>query len=229
MKPTYLELVVSEDYNIVSYGSTDIHFHPVIKKPNHLRVYVPYIENDEIFRLFCTGAPDGLDLEVVLPNVYINKSVDHKFAGKSRINDILEKDIPLIRYTDDSVNKVSKYIDKLMESLDIKYVFDEYIESIRNEEKLERAKRYHNDCIKTINLITILTFALSSYNHIIIPTPHYKKPGKDIIPKIDVEPDFQIANYPILEKYLCFEDNIRRTKKNVLEILKERRQTNDKF
>ena len=219
MKPAYLELVVSEDYNIVSYGSTDIHFHPVVKKPNHLRVYVPY--NDEIFRLFCTSAPDGLDLEVILPNVYINKSVDHKFAGRSRINDILEKDIPLIRYTEDSVNKVSKFLDKLIESLDIKYVFDEYIESIKNEERLARAKLYHNECIKTLNIITILTFALSTYNHIIIPTPH-KNSGKDIIPKIDVEPDVPIANYPILEKYLRLEDNIRRTKKIILKDLKER-------
>lgn len=221
MKPAYLELVVSEDYNIVSYGSTDIHFHPVVKK-QHLRVYVPYNENDEIFKLFCASAPDGLDLEVILPNVYINKSVDHKFAGRSRINSIIEKDIPLIRYTDDSVKKVSKYMDKLMESLDIKYVFDEYIESIKNEERLTRAKLYHNECIKTINLITILTFALSSYNHIIIPTPHYKNSGKDVIPKIDAEPEFLIANYPILEKYLRLEDNIRRTKKNILKDLKER-------
>ena len=221
MKPAYLELVVSEDYKIVSYGSTDIHFHPVVKKP-HLRVYVPYNENDEIFRLFCTSAPDGLDLEVILPNVYINKSVDHKFAGRSRINDILEKDIPLIRYTDDSISKVSKYLDKLIESLDTKYVFDEYIESIKNEERLKIAISYHNECIKTLNIITILTFALSSYNHIIIPTPHYKNSGKDIIPKIDVEPEFLIANYPILEKYLRLEDNIRRTKKIVLRDLKER-------
>lgn len=221
MKPTYLELVVSEDYKIVSYGSTDIHFQPVIKKSNHLRVYVPYNENDEIFKLFCTSAPDGVDLEVILPNTYINKSIDHKFAGRSRINGILEKDIPLIRYTDDSISKVSRYIDKLIKSLDIKYVFNEYIESIKNEERLKVAKHYHDECIKTINIIAILVFALSSYNHIIIPTPHYKNSGKDIIPKID-EPEFLIANYPILEKYLRLEDNIRRTKKNILKDLKER-------